>query len=137
MDPRNPNWRAMVEDVLEQAPFVQHLGIRATHLAPGICHTAMPIRPEMLQHSGVVHAGVLTTLADHSAGAAAGTLIAADETLVSVEFKVHLLRAARGQRLMCKAEVVRPGRRFTIVQADVYDDADRRVARLLGTMTTV
>lgn len=127
----------MVEQVLEQAPFVQHLGIQATHLAPGVCHTALEVRPEMLQHSGVVHAGVLTTLADHSAGAAAGTLIAADETLVSVEFKVHLLRAARGPRLICKAEVIKPGRRFSIVQADVFDDTGKLVSRLLGTMTTV
>jgi uncharacterized protein (TIGR00369 family) len=127
----------MVEQVLDQAPFVQHLGIHAIHLEPGVCHTGLAIRPEMLQHSGVVHAGVLTTLADHTAGAAAGTLVEAQDTLVSVEFKMHLLRAAQGERLVCKAQVVKPGRRFSVVQADVFDDGDKLVARLLGTMTTV
>lgn len=136
MEPRHPDWRANVERVLANAPFIQHLGITPMYLAPGVCHTRMTVRPELLQHSGVVHAGVLTTLADHTAGAAAGTLITPEETLVSVEFKVHLLRGATGPELTCHAEVVRPGRRFTVVEADVFD-GDRAVLRLLGTMAGV
>lgn len=123
--------------MLERAPFVQHLGIRATHLEPGVCHTVLDVRPEMLQHDGFVHAGVSTTLADHSAGAAAGTLIPADHTVLSVEFKVHLLRAARTERLVCHAEVVKAGAMFSVVQADVFDDAGKLTSRLLGTMTAL
>lgn len=133
--PRNPQWREKVEQVLESAPFVQHLGIHATHIEPGKVIAELTVRPEMLQHSGVVHAGVSTTLADHTAGAAAGTLIAADETLLSVEFKVHMLRAAKTSRLRCEAVVIKPGATFSIVQADVFDDAGKLTSRLLGTMT--
>ena len=135
LTPQNPHWREKVEQVLEAAPFVQHLGIHATHIEPGKVCAELVIRPEMLQHDGFVHAGVSTTLADHTAGAAAGTLIAADETLLSVEFKVHMLRAARTDRLRCEAVVIKPGAAFSIVQADVFDADGKHTSRLLGTMT--
>ena len=135
--PLNPDWRTKVQQVLDGAPFVQHLGIRPTHLEPGVCHTTLAVRPEMLQHDGYVHAGVTTTLADHTAGAAAGTLIPADHTVLSVEFKVHLLRAAQTSTLVCRAQVIKPGAMFSVVEADVFDDAGKQVSRLLGTMASV
>lgn len=130
-------WRTKVERILQGAPFVQHLGIRATDLAPGACDTELVVTPSLLQHDGYVHAGVITTLADHTAGAAAGTLVPADHTVLSVEFKVHLLRAATGERLTCQARVVKPGAMFCIVQSDVFDARGKLTSRLLGTMASV
>lgn len=83
---------------------------------------------------------VAATIADHTAGAAARSLFPHDEIPVTVEFKIHLLRAARGSHLECRGEVLKPGRRFTICEATVRAvDGETRtaVAKLIATMAPV
>jgi acyl-coenzyme A thioesterase PaaI-like protein len=68
------------------------------------------------------------------------TLLAAGRVPVTVEFKIHLLRAARGTWLECRGDVLKPGERFTIVESTVHAcDGTQRiaVAKLIGTMAPV
>lgn len=74
-EPCDPNWRRRVEAIFTDAAFVRSLGIRALSIAPGAVEADLLIRAEHLQQDGYVHAGVQATLADHSAGAAAATLV--------------------------------------------------------------
>ena len=132
--PRDPQYRNRVRAIFERAAFVQLLGIRMSALEPGACEARLEVRPELLQQDGVVHAGVLATLADHTAGAAGGSLIAADEGILSAEFKINLLRAARGSALRCRAEVVKAGRTLTVADARVYAEGTGP-ERLVATAT--
>jgi uncharacterized protein (TIGR00369 family) len=113
-----------VQRIFSEAPFVRSLGIELVDLGPGWCETTLSIVERHQQHHGYVHAGVQATLADHSAGAAASTLIASGEQILSVEFKLNLLRAARAARLRCRASVLKPGRTITVVEAEVYAVGD-------------
>lgn len=117
---RNPAYRDEVARIFESAAFVQHLGITLLDLGPGWCETQILVRPHHLQQSGVIHAGVQATLADHTAGGAATTLITSNQYLLSVEFKVNLLRAVQTERLRCRAEVLKPGRTLTVAESEVY-----------------
>ena len=79
-------------------------------------------------------------MADHTAGGSAMTMLAEGEVPVTVEFKIHLLRAARGTHLECRGEVLKPGARFAITESTVFAiDGDSRtaVAKLIGTMAPV
>lgn len=138
MQPQSEDWAARVEGIFRAAPYIQALGIGLDRVAPGEVEASMAVGPSHLQQTGVVHAGVQTTLADHCAGAAAGTLAGPGQAVLSVEFKVHLLRPAVGDRLWCHARVLKPGRQFAIVEAEVHTgDARRPTLKLLGTMTYV
>lgn len=132
----DPDWHAAATRTFTAAPFVRHLGMALEALAPGACTASLALRPEHLQQDGVAHAGVLTTLLDHTAGTAAATLMPPGRRLVSLEYKVHLLRAAVGPALRCDATVLKPGRDVAVVEASVFD-GDRLVTRLLGTMAYV
>jgi len=59
-------------------------------------------------------------MADHSAGGAAATLIGPDQFVLTVEFKINLLKTARGAALRCKATVLKPGSRLTVVESEVF-----------------
>lgn len=131
----NPEFVARVRQIWNGAPFIAHLGAELRRIEPGICESALAPRAEHLQQDGVVHAGVIATLADHTAGSAAGTLIAAQQIVLTSEFKLHLLRSARGP-LACVATVLKPGRMFSIVEAEVRA-ADTLVAKLIGTLAIV
>lgn len=126
------------------APFVTHLGLEAVRWGPGWVETRLPLKPWHLQQTGVVHAGVLTSVADHTAGAAAMTVAPPGHSVVSVEFKVNLLAGVsaggEGAALECRAEVLKAGRRFSVVEAEVFGQVKGQrtlVFKLQGTMAPV
>ena len=67
-----------------------------------------------------MHAGVQATVADHTAGAAGASLIEPGQFVLSAEFKINLLRAAKGTRLECVAKVLKAGASLSVVESEVY-----------------
>lgn len=142
MEPQiqDPAYRERLATIFSAAPFIVALGIQPLDVGPGWCETWLPVRPEQQQQDGFVHAGVVATLADHTAGGAAGTLMAAGDIVLTVEFKINLLRPAVGEQLRCRAEVLKPGRRFSVVEAVVHAWRSERatlVAKLTATMAYI
>lgn len=140
MIPKDAEYAARVASIFNGVPWVEHAGLLLVSCEPGVVVTEMPISTRHAQQDGYVHAGALATLADHTAGGAAYSLIGADEIVLSVEFKVHMLRAATGERLRCEARVIKPGSRFHVVAADTYAIAggrERHVHTFLGTMAVL
>lgn len=117
--PADPEFEARVRDIFGHAPFIDHLGIRLTGVGAGWCTAELAVEPRHLQQDGYVHAGVQATLADHTAGGAGGSLIARDRIVLSVGFELHLLRPARGERLACRARVLKPGRNLIVAESEV------------------
>jgi uncharacterized protein (TIGR00369 family) len=129
-----------IETGFRDAPFIAHLGIELVNLGPGWCEAQLELKPWHLQQTSVVHAGVVATLADHCAGAAAFTQLAPGEFVVTAEYKINLLRGARGARLFCRAEVLKRGQALTVVESEVYAEAGGKrelVAKLNATMAVV
>jgi len=128
---------ATLKRFFASAPFMADLGVEPTAVAQGRVTTELVLQPKHLQHTGVVHAGVIASLADHSMGAAAQTMAPDGHWILTAEFKVNLLRGATGERLVCEATVVKPGRQLSFTEADVWaiDGATRtHVVRASGTM---
>ena len=96
---RNPEWRRMVERGFAEAPFVHENGIRLDTCTPGRVESSVELTPHHFQHTGVPHAGLIATLADHSSGAAAISLAAPGELILTAEFKISLLRGVVAKTL--------------------------------------
>jgi len=109
-----------IERVFRSAPFIAHLGLRMDSVAAGECRTSLVLTEQHLQQDGFVHAGVQASVADHTAGVAASTLVADGQTILSAEFKINLLRAAKGSELYCIAKVLKAGNTLTVVESEVY-----------------
>jgi uncharacterized protein (TIGR00369 family) len=112
--------------VFAEAPFIADLGARLESLGPGTCESSLEIAPRHLQQDGFVHAGVQATLADHTAGAAGATLVGKGQIVLTIEFKINLLRPASGERLLCRSRVLRPGRQVSVVESEVLARAGDR-----------
>lgn len=137
MQPQDPDYPTRVRESLARQAFMELLGVTLTHVAPGEVHLAFPVRDELLQQHGSVHAGALASVMDSAAGYAAFTLMPAGSGVVSVEFKVNLLEPARGERIEARARVVRAGRTLTSVAAEAWAmeaSGERLVATFSGTM---
>jgi uncharacterized protein (TIGR00369 family) len=120
MESVNLQYKSMIARLFDEAAFVGDVGIRLADCGPGWCETDLSIMPRHLQQTGVIHAGVQTTIADHTAGGAASTLLHEEEYVLTVEFKLNLLRAGQGESLWCRAQVLKPGRSMSFVESEVY-----------------
>ena len=71
----------------------------------------------------------------------AGTVIdRSTRTVITAEYKVNLVSPSLGDRLTCRAEVVKPGRSLTVVDAKVYcrtEGAEKLVAVALATIANL
>ena len=120
MEPRNPEYRRFVEALFEQAAFISGVGYRLVDAGPGWCDSELRVLPRHLQQDGYVHAGVQATMADHTGGSAAGSLIAADQMVLTTGFTMNLLLAAVGEELRCRSQVLRAGRTLSVVESEVF-----------------
>lgn len=114
-----------VQRLFAAAPFIADLGIRLVSIGSGECRTALRLAERHLQQDGFVHAGVHATIADHTAGAAAASLVGEGQYILSVEFKINMLRAAMGTELHCIARVLKAGRTLIVAESEVYCTADQ------------
>lgn len=137
MEPSNPAFKDFVKSQFQRAAFIQHLGMEMIDFGPGWCETRVPVKPEHMQQDGYVHAGVITTLADHSSGMAAGSLSPKGRKVLTVEFKINLMRPGSGPELKCRAEVVKPGKTLSVTEAKVFAADGKIVALMVATMALV
>ncbi|MEW6721118.1 MAG: PaaI family thioesterase [Thermodesulfobacteriota bacterium] len=137
MKPQNPQYREHATDIIRKSRFVADIGLVLDDLGPGWCETHIDILPKHLQQDGFVHAGVQATLADHTAGGATGTLVPAGFLVLTAEFKINFLRPAVGERIRCRATVLKSGRTLSVAESEVYavrGGAEKLVAKATVTL---
>ena len=140
MTSNHPDFRQAARQLFDRAAFPQHLGMTLTHVELGLCRAELTLQPWQMQQDDFVHAGVLATLADHTAGAAAMTQVGAGQTILSIEYKINFLRPAIGSSLRCEARVLRAGRTIIPVEAEVYAISgaqEKMVAKAIVTLAVV
>jgi uncharacterized protein (TIGR00369 family) len=141
MNPLNPFFAKDVAANFARQPIMNSIGAVLSLVEPGVVEITLPFRSDLTQQHGYLHAGIVTTIADSASGYAAFSLMPAGSEVLSVEFKVNLLRPAQGAQFVARAEVIKAGRTLTVVRADVFsvdEEGERKlVATMQGTMICV
>jgi uncharacterized protein (TIGR00369 family) len=75
---------------------------------------------ELTQQHGYFHAGVTAAIADSASGYAAYSLMPADSSVLTVEYKINLVAPAEGDALVARGRVLRSGKTLKICAADVF-----------------
>ena len=119
------------------SPFMADLGVEPVAVEPGRMVTTLAVRPRHLQHTGFVHAGVSTAMADHTMGAAAQTLAAPGHWALTADLRASLLRAAQGERLVCEARVLKAGRTLAFTEAEVFVEHEGQRTLVLKASATM
>jgi uncharacterized protein (TIGR00369 family) len=120
---------------LKRQGFMTHVGAEVTDLTRGTCVLSVDRRPELLQQNGFFHGGVTAFLIDNATTIAAATV--KGQPALTAEYKLNLLSPASGERLICRARVVKPGRQVSVVAADVFciiDGAEKHTATALASI---
>jgi uncharacterized protein (TIGR00369 family) len=135
---RNPAFAEEIKESFAKQTIMGLIGAELTRVEPGVIEITLPYRADLTQQHGYLHAGIVTTIGDSACGYAAYTLMPPNSEVLSVEFKVNLLRPAKGELFLASAEVVKSGKTLTVVRADVFvsdkTGARELIATMLGTM---
>src|ERR1041385_1552557 len=132
--PRNPSFAEEIKQSFSKQTIMGLIGAQLSRVEPGTIEITLPYRADLAQQHGYLHAGIVTTIADSACGYAAYSLMPPNSEVLSVEFKVNLLRPAKGETFSAVAEVVKSGKTFAVVRADVFADRRDLIATMLGTM---
>ncbi len=134
---RDAEYQRRVRESFERQGLMQHLGAELVSLEPGGAVIRVPFRGELTQQHGYFHAGVTGAVADSACGYAAYTLMGAEDSVLTVEYKINLLAPADGEELVARARVVRSGKTLKVCMADVFvkkGGAENHCARVLATI---
>lgn len=112
--------------------FARLVGLRHVLMEGGRAVFTVELQPSHLNPYGVVHGGVVYTLADTAMGAALVSRLAPDERCATLEIKINYLAPAVTGTLRCEARVLERTRRIAVLDAQVRDAEARLVAVASG-----
>ena len=129
--------QSRVRHIFDSANFVRDLGMQLTRIEDEYCETILIPSERHRQQHGLIHAGVLATMADHTSGCAARGAVGTDQDVVSVEFKINFLRPAIADRLRCRGRVLRAGRMLVVCEAEIFAEKNSEEKLVSKAMVTL
>lgn len=117
-----------IRDIINESPFYRHLGIKLVELSARGSEVAMEIRESLKSVYGRAHGGAIASLADSACSLSLVTVIKENETFATQSLEVYYLAQVEGGMLKAKGWVVHKGRHSAVLEADIFDEAGRKVA---------
>lgn len=119
--PADPGFAARCRASFGRQKAMHLIGARLALVEPGYCEVELPFRDDLTQQKGLVHGGIVGMIADSACGYAAYSLMPATSSLVTVEYKINILAAAKRGTLKACGHVLKPGRTLAVTRADVFE----------------
>ena len=126
----------LTEMVNAQMPLGATLGIRTFGDAEEVDAT-LEWRPELCTAGGVLHGGVLMSLADAAGAVCAFLNLPEGGGTTTIESKTNFLGAVREGEVRARSRPLHVGKRTIVVETDVLDATGRRVARTTQTQAVL
>jgi uncharacterized protein (TIGR00369 family) len=130
-DRLTPEQERRVREAFEEIPFARLLGIELGELRRGAATLHLEARDELKRNRGILHGGVVASLADTAAAFAVLTLGEAGDATTTVDLTVHYLRPLAAGRATARARVLRAGRRILSISVEVLDENQALAATAL------
>ncbi|MBN9416280.1 MAG: hotdog fold thioesterase [Candidatus Eremiobacteraeota bacterium] len=124
-------WLATIKEFFEERiAFDKHLGLCIQDIRPGWVRVRLPFKPEFLgdPFRQALHGGVISTVVDAAAGAAALSTLPYGSRCSTVDMRVDYLLPAQPEELVAEATVVRSGNQVAVIDVEVFQGANQRIA---------
>jgi len=118
-------------------PFANLLGVELTAAAPDEVRGTLEWAPERCTTGGVLHGGALMSLADTLGAVCAFLNLPQGAGTTTIESKTNFLRGVTEGTVDGVARPLHAGRRFIVVETDLFDGRGKRVARVTQTQAVL
>jgi 1,4-dihydroxy-2-naphthoyl-CoA hydrolase len=129
------NQAGSLDELIEAMPFAALLGIELDVASREEVHGRLAWDASRCTVGGVMHGGALISFADTLGGICAFLNLPEGGGTATIESKTNLFRAVRGGVVRGACRPLHRGRSTIVVQTDLYDDQDRRVAQVTQTQS--
>ncbi|MBG9585825.1 PaaI family thioesterase [Cytobacillus firmus] len=123
--------------MLIKQPFDEFLKFHYERISDSKMKVTLPIQPLFINSAGLVHGGIISTLAD----VAMGNIFEPDEnqkqSVVTADLKVSFLKGATGEYLVADAHLVKKGRTLSHTDCLIYNDQNQVVAKASGIFASI
>ncbi len=117
-----------------RSPAWSWLGFRLVETGDGTAVVDMTTTENMANHSGFVHGGIISALADSAMGRSLRTLKPGVSRAMSFDLKLSFISAAKiGEELRAAGKVVHAGRRTVVTECRIEGKDGRLIATASGT----
>jgi uncharacterized protein (TIGR00369 family) len=114
-----PEFRHDVAQWVLTMPVAAALGFTFDELAEGRSCTRLPWRPDLSHVAGAFQAGPIGSLADFTGASAGITALPRGALAATVDYTVKFLTEARGEELVARGRVLRPGSTLTVTTVEI------------------
>jgi 1,4-dihydroxy-2-naphthoyl-CoA hydrolase len=118
-------------------PIAGLLGIEIVAAEPEEVRGTLPWRADLCTSGGIIHGGALMAFADTLGGVCAFLHLPEGAGTATVESKTNFFRPLRDGVVTGVARPLHVGRSFIVVQTDLTDDSERRVAQVTQTQAVI
>ena len=120
---------------LRDSEFYRWAGVEVIDASPGVVEIAFEANPQHLNLQGLVHGGILATLADTAMGLAVRTALEPGRRHVTVQLGIEFLSPGRPGRITARGRSVKIGTQLGFAEADVMNADGRLLARAHSTLS--
>ncbi len=120
--------------------FIKYCGLKVLRVDNGFFESEATISENHRTQDNFIHAGLMATMADHTAGYSAFTTVSEDYRILTVEFKLNFLKPAFGNAVRCRSRVINRGRQIILSESEVFDvrdNGEKLVAKGMVTLMAV
>jgi 1,4-dihydroxy-2-naphthoyl-CoA hydrolase len=128
---------ADLDALLASMPFSVACGMRLEAASPERVSGRLDWAPERCTAGGVLHGGALMALADSLGAICAFLNLPPGASTSTIESKTNFFRAVRSGHVTAVTTPVHLGRTTIVVQTDLRDADDRRVALVIQTQAVL
>jgi uncharacterized protein (TIGR00369 family) len=125
------------EELVGLMPHAVAMGIRLEDATAAEVRGSVEWAPDRCTAGGVLHGGVLMTLADSAGAVCAYLNLPAGATTSTVESKTNFFRAVRSGAVYATSRPLHVGRSFIVVQTDLTDDSGKPVGQTTQTQAVL
>ena len=104
----------------KRAPFLEHVGVVIEEQRAGFSKCALAVAPHHFNRFGVVHGGVVFTLADTGMGAALIPDLQEGEMCATIEVQINYFKPILAGVLTCTTEVINRGKSVAHLESSVH-----------------
>lgn len=128
--------RAVAERV-RASTFHEWFGLTLASASDGECTVEVALAPHHFNYQGIVHGGVIATLADTAIGLAVRTVLPEGRSHRTIQMNVHYLAKGVGDRLIGRGRAIHVGRSVAHGEGEVLDANGRVIARATATFAVL
>lgn len=124
---------AELDDLLAVMPFAAHLGMLLDEASADRVVARLPWAPHLCTSSGVMHGGVLMSLADTAGALIAFLGLPEGASTATITSGTQMFRPVSSGEVRAVAVPLHRGRTVVTAQTSLYDSAERLVAQTTQT----